>query len=439
MIRQDLLLHNDSYFFKKNKSTLYVFLVHIHPKRSFNRKFLYICIMGLTSDLIYFIEKHANDDPNHLLLSASRYPGIDMPFAVEQLIARKQIREKLPEWYANKRLIFPAKITAEQCSSEQTARYKQRLIEASDILCDLTGGLGIDSYYFSQKAKHLYYMERFENYCEAARNNFTILGANNITVRQGDATSLIDSFENISLFYIDPARRGESNKRVFALADCEPDLVQLLPRLWKKAPKVIAKISPMADIKQTLSLLPETTEVHVLSVKNECKELLFVLEEHATITPSIYCVNLLPDNRESIFYFTPEEEGNAPSQTAQELGSYLYEPNASLLKAGAFKQVATAYGVEKLAISSHLYTSKELKPDFPGRIFNIEEVYPFSNKLCKEIGKRIPKANITTRNFPLSVEDLRKKTKIKEGGSIYLFATTLSNGEKILIRCAKKS
>lgn len=393
--------------------------------------------MKLTPSAIQFIKEHFNSDLDRLYLSASRYPDIDIPFVVEQIAARRQIQEKLPVWYTNDQLIFPAKITAEQCSSEQTALYKQRLVSTTDRICDLTGGLGIDSYFFSQKVQQVTYIERFQLYSEAARHNFQVLGCGNIIVRTGDSTTLLDSLEETTVFYIDPARRGEGNKRVFALADCEPDLVQLLPLLWEKAFKVIAKISPMADIRQTLSLLPETTSVHILSVKNECKELLFVLEKENRQTPQIHCINLFPEKPDSEFIFTLEEEESAPLQTSGSLKAFLYEPNASLLKAGAFKQVSMAYNVSKLAASSHLYTSEELITAFPGRLFRVEEVLPFNGKLCKEIGKKIPKANITTRNFPLSVEELRKRTKIKDGGDIYLFATTLAGNRKVLIKCTK--
>lgn len=391
--------------------------------------------MTLTSSQIQFIQEHAADDLTRLLLSASKYPEIDMPFVVDQIAARRQIREKLPSWYGNAQLVFPAKIAAEQCSSEQTAAYKQRLADEDWTMCDLTGGLGIDSYFFSRKVNHLTYIERFPAYCEAARHNFSVLGADNITVVNADTTHYIDKLPVVDAFYIDPARRGESNKRVFALQDCEPDLPGLLPDLLKRSPRVIAKLSPMADIQMTLDLLPGTTAVHVLSVRNECKELLFVVEREVENTvPVIHCINFAPDGTESSFSFTLEEERSAGLQPTGQVFGYLYEPNASVLKAGAFKQIALRMGVKKLHISSHLYTSEQLVADFPGRIFRVDEVFPFTGKLSKNLSKLIPQANITVRNFPLSVEELRKRTKITDGGSVYLFATTLANGEKILVR-----
>ena len=395
--------------------------------------------MKLTDSLRLFIREHASDDPSRLLLGASKYPDIDVPFAVEQIVARKQIKEKLPSWYQNDALCFPAKIAAEQCSSEQTASYKGRLVNASDSLCDLTGGLGIDSYFFSRKVRKVTYIERFPTYCEVAVDNFKALGADNIEVLQGNSVELIDRLpSDITLFYIDPARRGDGNRRVFALHECEPDLPRLLPALLERAPKVIAKLSPMADICHTLELLPGTEAVHVLSVRNECKELLFVIgREKSPSSLPIHCIHFNSDGQEENFVFSLSGEQEVSVRFAEAPRAYLYEPNASLLKAGAFKSVAVQLSVEKLHPSSHLYTSDQLIASFPGRIFQIDEIIPFHNKICKTLSASLPQANITVRNFPLSVDELRKKTRIRDGGVVYLFATTLSGGDKVLIKGKK--
>ena len=348
-----------------------------------------------------FIKEHASDDLNRLLLSASRYPGIDIPFVVDQLKSRRQIKDKLPSWYQNDRLVFPAKIAAEQCSSEQTALYKQRLVDPQAHVCDLTGGLGIDSYFFSRKVRQVTYIERFPAYCEAAIHNFKVLDVGNVTVLNGDSTELIDKTDGIDVFYIDPARRGEGNKRVFALQDCEPDLTKLVPVLFGHAPKVIAKLSPKGG------------------------------------SPQICCVNFTSEEEPELFAFSLVEEREAVASIRGEVKRYLYEPNASILKAGAFKAVATRFGLNKLHVSSHLYTSDEVVPSFPGRSFVVDEVIPFTNKQCKTLSRQIPQANITVRNFPLSVDELRKRTKIVDGGTIYLFATTLENGDKVLIKTHK--
>ena len=393
----------------------------------------------MTPALMAFIQAHLSDDPDRLLLSASRYPEIDMPFVVAQITARRQIKEKLPTWYQQEQLLFPAKIAAEQCSSEQTALYKQQLVTEEDTLCDLTGGLGIDSYYFSRRVKQVYYIERFPSYCEVARANMATLGARNVVVLEGDSTQWLDQLPAIDVFYVDPARRGEGNKRMFALSDCEPDLTQLLPRLLDKAPRVIAKLSPMADLRQTLALLPTTQAIHILSVKNECKELLFVIgrEPRESAVP-IHCVHLTKQAAsDECFVCSLEAEQQAASHLATTLRRYLYEPNASVLKAGAFKQVACQFPVEKLQVSSHLYTSDHYLDRFPGRRFEVDEVIPFHSKSCKQLAGQSLQANVTTRNFPLTVEALRKKCRIREGGDIYLFATTGPKEEKLLIRTHK--
>lgn len=394
--------------------------------------------MKLTREIKDFIALHSRDDVASLLLNAKKYPEFDMSFIAAQIQARRQIKDKLPLWYACDSLVFPSKVAAEQCSSEQTAVYKQRLVGEDVTLCDLTGGLGIDSYFFSLKVKLVTYVERFHEYCEAAQNNFDILQAGKIQVVESDSLDYLERISSVDVFYIDPARRGEGNKRVFALQDCEPDLVQIKPHLFEKAPLVIAKISPMADIRHTLSLLPETREVHVLSVKNECKELVFVMEREKTVSEAmVYCVNYTSSGMEQCFNFMFSAEQNTLSPVAHGLKQYLYEPNASILKAGAFKSIACRMGVEKLHISSHLYTSDTEVPDFPGRRFVVDEVIKFSGKHCSNLYRTIPQANITVRNFPLTVDEIRKRTKIKEGGEVYLFATTLGNDEKVLISCHK--
>ena len=399
-------------------------------------------MINLSDETLAFIRAHQDDDLERLLLSASRYSSVDVPFAVDQIRARRRIREKLPTWFANERLIFPSRLSVEQCSSERTADYKRRLVAPADVVCDLTGGLGVDSYFLSRQAARVIYIERFEDYCAAAQANFQALRADNIEVRRGDAVRMVDEMEAVDCFYVDPARRGEGDKRLFALADCEPDLTSLLPSLWSLAPRVIAKISPMADLRMTLALLPSTVEIHVLSVRNECKELLFVMERGAESAPfagdpMIECVDFRPDGSASHFAYRLSEESSAAVVYAPSVDTFLYEPNASILKAGAFKRVAVRFGLNPLQVNSHLYASAHCQENFPGRVFRVDEVLPFSGKLLKTLKRQIPKANISTRNFPLSVNELRSRTGIVDGGDIYLFATTLSDGAKVLIRTSK--
>ena len=394
-----------------------------------------------TSDVFFaFINEHTDDDLALLLLAAGRYPEIDMPFAVEQIRARRYIREKLPTWYANRSLLFPSKIAVEQCSSEQTARYKQRLIRDENHVCDATGGLGIDTYSFAQKVSRVSYVEQAKECFDIAMYNFSRLRVKNITGYNEDAENVLQKMQSVDMIYIDPSRRSEDNQRVFALSDCEPDLKKIVPLLLSKAPKVIAKVSPMLDIRHTLALLPKTSEVHIVSIKNECKELLFILQrENESRDPAIQCINYTTEGVEQSFRFTLSDEQTTQCIIGNSVQTFLYEPNASILKAGAYKQVAIRFDIEKIHTNSHLYTSEKLIPLFPGRIFQVQDVFSFSGKLCNTIYKMIPQANITTRNFPLPADELRRRTRITDGGDCYLFATTLANNERVLIQCKRKS
>lgn len=394
--------------------------------------------MKLTDELKCFIKEHENEDTTTLLLKKGRYRDIDLPFAVEQIKARKNIRHKLPAWYGNDNLVYASALSTEQASGEWTARYKGRLIPEGCRLCDLTGGLGVDTYYFSLRASRVCYVERFAEYCAAARLNFAALGADNVEVVEGDSVQLSGSLEAPDVYYLDPARRGSGNRRLYALEDCEPNLLELKDRLLARAPKVIAKISPMADVRHTLDLLPETAAVHILSVRNECKELLFVLERGAkTASPPVVCVNFTAEGNEQPFVFTLEEEQGERLVPAREMGRYLYEPHASIMKGGAFKCVTKRFGVEKLHVNSHLYTSPEVVDDFPGRVFEIEEVIPFSSKVVKTLARTLPRANVAVRNFPLAADALRSRLKLTDGGDVYLFGTIWHENEKVLLKCHK--
>ncbi len=399
-------------------------------------KLQFILCMILTQSIIDFIKLHENDNTDKLLLSASKYPEINIPLIVDQIIARRQIKEKLPSWYACRELFYPSRLATEQCSSEITAEYKQKLTRGN-TLCDLTGGLGIDSFYFSKQVKKVIYTERFSDYCEAAKHNFSILEANNIQILNQEAGEVAESVK-VDTFYIDPARRTEGNKRVFALSECEPDVLQLKPLLLDNAQRVIIKISPMADIMETLRLLPETAEIHVLSVRNECKELLYVLEnEKRNADPVVSTFNVTSTGKKQLFGFQLSAEKETEITYTPNIKKFLYEPNSSILKAGAFKLPAKRFNAEKLHPHSHLYTSDLWIEDFPGRKFVVDKVFGFSGKGLKQLYRTIPQANITTRNFNLSVKDLRQKSKITEGGPIYLFATTLYPNTPVLVQCHK--
>ena len=392
--------------------------------------------MQVSKAFYSFIDEHADNDLAQLLLAADRYPEINMPFAVEQIRARRYIRKKLPVWHANRSLLFPSKIAVEQCSSEQTARYKQQLIQDENHVCDATGGLGIDTYYFAQKVNRISYIERSKECFDIAMYNFARLQLQNIDGYNDEVENILPQMQSVDLIYIDPARRSKVNQRVFSLSDCEPDLVNILPLLLSKAPKVIAKLSPMLDLRHTLALLPPTNAIHVVSVRNECKELLFILQRGVeNREPDIHCIHYTTNGTEQSFRFTLSDEKSTECAISASVQTFLYEPNASILKAGAYKQIAFRFDIEKLHTNSHLYTSGKLISSFPGRIFQVKEVFPFSGKRCKTIHRIIPQAHISTRNFPLPADKLRQRTRITDGGDCYLFATTLSNNEKVLIQC----
>lgn len=390
--------------------------------------------MLLNPEISHFIREHLDDNPDQLLWKKNEYLDNRVVMAVEQIQARKNIKEKLPSWYACRNIFYPSKLSTEQCSSETTAPYKARLATGNS-LCDLTGGLGVDTYFFSRQVDKVTYVERDESYCEAARSNFLALGATNIEIIHADATTVASQVIT-DTYYIDPARRTTDNKRVFALTDYTPNVLEIKETLLRQGQRLIIKISPMADLSAVLQLLPETTDVHVVSVRNECKELLFVLGK----TPTSQAVNIHTVNftdTEQHFSFLLEEEKEAQPRYTSHIGSYLYEPNSSVLKSGAFKLVANRYGLEKLHPHSHLYTSDHIVANFPGRTFQVKEILDFSSKLLKQISRTIPKANITTRNFKLSVNELRTRSKIKDGGTTYLFATTLNDGRAVIVRTEK--
>ncbi|MFV0397702.1 MAG: THUMP-like domain-containing protein, partial [Bacteroidales bacterium] len=320
------------------------------------------------------------------------------------------------------------------CSSEITSKYKQQLINGNS-LCDLTGGLGVDSYYFSLIADKVIYVEQNKRYCEAAQNNFSVLQRDNIEVIHGNCMDMIDALPAVDCFYIDPARRGENNSRLFAIDQCEPNILNLKDRLLKKSSRVIIKVSPMIDITASLALLPETIEVHINSVRNECKEILFILSEIGdSQEPIIICNNLSKDNNSS-FTFVQSEEKVTKVDFTSTVGEYIYEPNASIMMAGGYKAFANRFGLLKLHSNSHLYTSVNIDTNVPfhARGFRIVEIMPLDKSTLKNIKKKYPQANIAVRNSIFTVEEFRKRSNIKEGGELYMFVTTLYNEDSVII------
>ena len=456
-----------------------------------------------------FIRQHQDEDVRQLAFLGSKYPEVDMPFALDQIRGRKMARVKLPRWASLEGIIYPPHISMEQCSSESTALYKAELAarlldlpaSSSGIemkaeneieFVDLTGGFGVDfSYIAARLGVKSMYVERQAHLCEAAKENFERLGLKNAIVKNGDGIEVLHSFLpkkddaasaddslgiiydqplsllktklGLKLIFIDPARRDDAGNKVVSLKDCTPDVTVLQEEMLSKADYVIIKLSPMLDWHRPISELSHVREVHIISVNNECKELLLVLSarnmdemeassadgvggtEEAEGTDGavkyagklrIYCVN----DAQS---FVCDESDMASSSvkiapsTLEEM-QYLYEPNASLMKAGCFGVLSGRYDARMLSKNSHLFVSQAPIEAFPGRSFRIIAISSFNKKELKRHLSGITKANIAARNFPLSVAELRKRLKLKDGGETYIFATTLSDESHVLMITEKK-
>lgn len=397
-------------------------------------------MIHIDKDTQQFILEHESDDIRHLALKAKSYPDIDMSIAIKQIAGRQIAKDKIPSWYQCENIIYPKHLSMEQCSSEATALYKAALCNG-DILIDLTGGLGVDFSFMAKNHKQAYYIETQHELTELAQCNFNTLNLNQSKVIQDDAVSFLNSFEGIAdTIFIDPARRNDTGKKTVLIEDCTPNLLEIDNLLNTKAQRVIIKLSPMLDITHALNSLSNVTEVHIISVNNECKELLFIKDKvRKDEDVQLICINLLTNKKNESFTFTKTEENTSSISHTDEPKRYLYEPNSSILKAGAYRSLGTRYGLMKLHPNSHLYTSDTLIDSFPGRKFQIKEVISPNKKEIKAHFKDIPQANIATRNYPFSVADIRKQTKLKEGGTDYIFATTLANEKKVLILCQKVS
>jgi len=384
-----------------------------------------------------FIQKHQTKKLPEIALLLSKHPELDKEFILNQINGIQKAKNKLLEFANTEGIIFPSKLSFEQCSSEQTANYKNIIIRHSGLdsessIKDLTGGFGIDSYYFSKQAKQVTYIEPNKDLFKIVEQNFKTLKANNIqTINLTCEEFLKDNPPKFDLAYIDPSRRNE-NQKVFMLADCAPNIVELQDDIFNIAPKILVKTSPILDIKQSIKELKTVTEVWVISVNNECKEVLYLLEDKLTANPTINTINLEKNSQEFSFDFETEENTNTDYS---EPLNYLYEPNTSILKAGAFKSITQTFEVKKIAPNTHLYTSQNLIEDFPGRVFKIENTIPYQPKAFKKLG--IKKANASCRNFKESVEQVKKKLNLKDGGETYLFAITDNTKKPILILCFK--
>lgn len=388
----------------------------------------------LANEVQQFILDNEHTDPFELSLKHKSLFGLPTQVIADQIAARKKAKTKLPEWYNTKEIIYPPSLSMEQCSSQITAIHKQQVIQGNTLI-DLTGGTGVDTLYLSKVFEKVTYVEQNEELCEIARHNFKVLGAANITVVHADSEEFIKSYDKKSdAIFIDPARRDNSNKKVFMWSDCEPNIIGLQSKLLGVANQVLIKASPLLDLSAGSKDLHHISTTHVVAVKNECKELLYLLDKNSQ-TKTIQTSNYTSENNIESFDFSVVEEQSANANYAAPQ-ALLYEPNSSVLKSGAFKILCDRFGISKLHLNSHLYTSQTFVTDFPGRSFYIKNVVKYNKK---ELLKLLPnkKANITVRNFPEDVAAIRKKTGIKAGGNIYLFATTIEDRQKVIIVCEK--
>ena len=446
------------------------------------------CELCIADSVKEFIEKHLKDDVNRLALA--KFPeGIDREFVIRQIHARQVLSKKLPSWAENDELVFPKKLSLEQCSSELTAKYKAELLSTKSheitrrefsedscsladekrILIDLTGGMGVDTAFLSDNFDKTYCVEMQEELCEIAKHNFKVMNKN-IEVVNDNAEHFMTICDEVDCIYLDPARRDEYGRKMVSLHDCSPDVVELHDLLLKKAKRVLVKVSPMLDIEMVKKELKDITEIHVVAVRNECKEILICQRTtdngQQTCENSEDCLQMIAvDLRENWnFAFTENEELEAQWTLADNVGRYLYEPGAACMKAGCFKLLSQRYGLDKLHRNSHLYTSDDLIPDFPGRIFEVVNVVPFDKKTKKNIwtldfedaktqrrkdakkgseslslcdSATFKKANVAVRNFPLSAEELKKNLGLQDGSDFYIFGSTMKGEKKVVVLTKK--
>ena len=390
-----------------------------------------------------FIREYRERDIRQLALQANRFPDVDMPYALDQIQGWQIARRKLPKWAACDGVIFPPHLSMEQCSSEPTAQYKLNLamewaerVGHASSMTDLTGGFGVDFSFTSCAFAAATYVERNEQLCHIVEHNLPLLGLNNATVVRADAVEYLSTVEPQTMLFLDPARRDEHGAKTVMLADCTPDVVQLLPKLLEKSRFTMLKLSPMLDWHKAVDDLQGTVrEVHIVSVGGECKELLLVLSTVVDSELKVYCADLsIASDTSSLFVYTPGSSAPVANSTFNiQHSTFLHEPNASIMKAGCFDELAAAYGVSPVSRNSHLFLSDEPIEDFPGRSFVVERVTTMNKGELRKALVGIEKANIATRNFPLTVAELRKRLKIKDGGDVYIFATTTAEGEHLLL------
>ena len=382
-----------------------------------------------------FVQAHLDEDPSGLLLSARRFPGVQVPLAVAQIEALRKVRFKVPSWYRFD-LDFPPVISVEQASSEQTARFKAGLFTGHSM-ADLTGGMGVDAFFFAQHFDRVRYIEQNPELVAIARHNFARLGASNLECVESSAEAFLTSHTGgLDLIYIDPARRDDRQGRVFRLEDCKPNILKIRDLLLNAAPRVLIKTAPLFDLHLAVEQLGAVSHIWVVSVYNECKEVLYLLEKAPPPAGAIPIEAVcLAGATQRTFLFTREEERDGKPEFSPPQ-QFLYEPDAAILKAGAFQAFARRYRLAKLHPHTHLYTAQTLVPDLPGRCFQIEAVVKYDRKAVQPWTPE-GRANIAARNFPDPVAVVRKRLRLADGGAVYLFAVTAWPDRKILIVCRR--
>lgn len=379
-----------------------------------------------------YLKKICAEQPSSIALRKSPFPQVRASELANQVDGYQRSAKKIPAWLSFPAIYFPEKLNLEQCSSSETGLFKANLIQKDSTLIDLTGGFGVDSFYFAQVAKQVTHCEINTDLSEITAHNFAQMKQHNIACQAMDGLVLLNQNENTyDYIYIDPSRRVKQQK-VFLLEDCEPNVVAAQDLFFQKAANILTKVAPLLDITQALRSLRHVKAVYVISVNNDCKELLFLQEKGFVGTPQIHAVRI-QHQRQQVFSFSQEQERDSVAVLGLP-GKYLYDPDVALTKAGAFKSLATRFDLQKLHTNTHLYTANFLVSDFPGRCFEIIAVTPYAAfKKCKK-GE---KANVSTKNFPLKVEELRKKFNIKDGGERYLFFTCNKQQELLVIDCLK--
>ena len=392
-------------------------------------------------ETIRFVREHREEDVRALALHARRDGDIDLPWALDQIQGWQTARRKLPAWAAIDGIVYPPHLSMEQCSSQQTAIYKCGIIErlpqaCRETLIDLTGGFGVDFAFMAKCAKQATYVERQEHLCETARHNIELLELHHARVIHGEAETVLNDLETnpvTTVIYLDPARRDSNSSRTYAIADCTPNVLELKDQLFKAADHILLKLSPMLDWHKAVSDLgSRVDEIHIVSTGNECKELLILLSAEHEGEPIIYCVN----DDQSLIY-KPSQDDKPLLIADSDDAAYLYEPNASVMKAGCFGLLTDRFPIKALATDSHLFVSSEEIVEFPGRRFIINAITTMNKKELAHALKGITRANIATRNFPMTAQQLRQRLRLQDGGDCYIFGTTTATGQRLLYLCKK--